>query len=453
MSTVRLLVRASNGNWSGIVPSRLASRTIAALSADPASFEELQAAIRRFVGYPAGSEPLAELVPGDWDTPHDRGIVVLDLVARMIAANTGFGQLSRKGELLWLECEEPGEWDLTEALLPFELAEDWLLSDQPDAWRELANERRETPSLSRFDFRRVLYGRPLYEYVAVRVWDAYREALAAGDLSTGRLSAEQLDASRPWFTPEGYIAEPDDDDPPLDRFDFRGSNAEWAIIKRLHIDWLLTPRTDLREATPREMALAGHNQIAADLEDQSRRWTLLDAEPPAISSDSEAYRYSSFGTHEWVQYYDLVRELLWNSWFRLTASCSESSRFDPAAAVRPMADDRAAYRQAEIERLANRAEEWLDSPCFGPSSRTPREIIERERVRLPEIEKDHHAAFDADCPVCEMLRQSPGPIFWQLDGCHFDDDFAFDLYCESEEEWREKQIDWQRFMDKVKQEE
>jgi len=52
-----------------------------------------------------------------------------------------------------------------------------------------------------------------------------------------------------------------------------------------------------------------------------------------------------------------------------------------------------------------------------------------------------------------MLRQSPGPIFWQLDGCHFDDDFAFDLYCESEEEWREKQIDWQRFMDKVKQEE
>lgn len=446
MSTVRLLVRATDGNWSGIVPSRLASRTIAALSADPASFEELQVAVRRFVGYPAGSEPLAELVPGDWDTPHDRGIVVIDLVARMVAANPGFGQLSRKGELLWLECEEPGEWDLTEALLPFELSEDWLLSNQTDAWRELANERRETPSLGRFDFRRVLYGRPLHEYVAVRVWDAYREALAAGQFSAG-----QLDANRPRFTPEGYIAEPEEDDPPLERFDFRGSNAEWAIIKRLHIDWLLTPRTDLREASPREIALAGHNQIAADLEDQSRRWTLLDAEPPAIASDSEAYRYSSFGTHEWVQYYDLVRELLWNSWFRLTASCSDTSDFDPKAVVRTAAEDRAAYRQAEIERLATRAEEWLDAPCFGPSSRTPREIIERERVRLPEVEKDHHAAFDADCPVCEMLRQSPGPIFWQLDGCHFDDDFAFDLYCESEEEWREKQIDWQRFMAKVKQ--
>jgi hypothetical protein len=97
MSTVRLLVRAADGNWSGIVPSRLASRTIATLSADPTSFEELRVAVRRFVGYPAGSEPLAELVPGDWDTPHDRGIVVLDLVARMVAANAGFGQLSRKG--------------------------------------------------------------------------------------------------------------------------------------------------------------------------------------------------------------------------------------------------------------------------------------------------------------------------------------------------------------------
>jgi hypothetical protein len=448
MSTVRLLVRAIDGNWSGIVPSRLASRAIAALSADPASFEDLQAAVRRFVGYPSGAEPLAELVPGDWDTPHDRGIVVLDLAARLIAADVSFGQLSRKGELLWLECEEPGDWDLTEALLPFELAEDWLLSDQTDTWRELAAQRRETPSLSRFDYRKVLYGRPLYEYVALRVWDTYREALASGQLDAGPLHSN---SSR--FTAEGYLAEPDEDDPPLERFDFRGSNAEWAIIKRLHVDWLLTPRSDLREATPREIALAGHNQIASDLEDQARKWTMLDSQPPAISIDSQAYRFSSFGTHEWVQYYDLVRDLLWNSWFRLIASCSESSDFDRSAAVRPVAEDRAAYRQAEIERLAIRAEEWLDTPCFGPSSRTPREIIERERMRLPEIEKDHHAAFDPDCPVCEMLRQSPSPIFWQLDGCHFDDDFAFDLYCESEEEWREKQIDWQRFIDKVKQEE
>ncbi|MFO0455477.1 MAG: hypothetical protein ACK5Z0_05660 [Planctomycetota bacterium] len=446
MSTVRLLVRAANGNWSGIVPSRLAFRSIASLSADPASFEDLQAAVRRFVGYPPGSEPLAELVPGDWDTPHDRGIVVLDLVARMVVADSSFGQLSREGEIFWLECEEPGEWETTDTQLSFELADDWLLSDQTSSWRELAEERRAVPSLLRFEFRKVLYGRPLYEYVAMRVWDAYREAQ-----NSGRLDRSQPPVSAEGYNSRGQIAEPDEDVPPLERFDFRGSNAEWAIIKQLHIDWLLTPRTDLRENSPREIALAGHNQIAADLEDQSRRWTLLDTEPPAISFDSEAYRYSSFGTHEWVQYYDFVRELLWNSWFRLTASCSESSNFDHEAAVRSGAEDRAAYRQAEISRLAIRAEEWLDIPMYGPDSRTPREIIERERIRLPEIEKDHHAAFDDDCPVCEMLRQSPGPIFWQLDGCHFDDDFAFDHYCESEEEWREKQVDWQRFMAKVKQ--
>ena len=34
---------------------------------------------------------------------------------------------------------------------------------------------------------------------------------------------------------------------------------------------------------------------------------------------------------------------------------------------------------------------------------------------------------------------------------NMDDDFAFDLYCDTEEEWREKQVDWQRFMREVAQ--
>jgi hypothetical protein len=139
----------------------------------------------------------------------------------------------------------------------------------------------------------------------MRVWDAYREAQ-----HSGRLDRSQPPVNAEGYNSRGQIAEPDEDAPPLERFDFRGSNAEWAIIKQLHIDWLLTPATDLRENSPREIALAGHNQIAADLEDQSRRWTLLDTEPPAIS-------------FEWKRIATAASEL--TSGFSITTSSGNSS--------------------------------------------------------------------------------------------------------------------------------
>ena len=149
---------------------------------------------------------------------------------------------------------------------------------------------------------------------------------------------------------------------------------------------------------------------------------------------------------------DLVRQLLWDSWFRLTASCSEATLHPGQGELNSAASDRARFRQSEVERLAAVAEAWLDTPGHAPGGRTPRSIIERERMRLPEVEQDHHAGLEPDCPICEMMRLSPGPIFWCLDGSHFDDDFAFDHHCESPEEWREKQIDWQRFISRVQRE-
>jgi hypothetical protein len=210
----------------------------------------------------------------------------------------------------------------------------------------------------------------------------------------------------------------------------------------------------LAERSPRQWALSDHEHIMNDLEDQTRRWSLLDVEPPGVAPDSVAFRFSPFGTHEWVEYYELVRELLWDSWFRLLATCSESTLPDRARrASFSVAEQRSAWRQAEAARLAARAEEWLDEPKFDLPGRTPRSVIERERCRLPERVPADQMSLEPDCPICEMLARSHQPTFWSQDGCNFDDDYAFDQYSETAEEWREKQVDWQGFAEHFSEQE
>ena len=41
-----------------------------------------------------------------------------------------------------------------------------------------------------------------------------------------------------------------------------------------------------------------------------------------------------------------------------------------------------------------------------------------------------------------MLADMPGPTFWHLDGCNMDNEFAFDIYRVTREEWDAEQRDW-----------
>ncbi|MGH7137540.1 MAG: hypothetical protein ACREHD_17480, partial [Pirellulales bacterium] len=50
----------------------------------------------------------------------------------------------------------------------------------------------------------------------------------------------------------------------------------------------------------------------------------------------------------------------------------------------------------------------------------------------------HDAMIDADCPMCQMMADSLGLMFWHLDGCNMDDEFAFS-YFRTREEWEEQQ--------------
>ncbi len=46
-------------------------------------------------------------------------------------------------------------------------------------------------------------------------------------------------------------------------------------------------------------------------------------------------------------------------------------------------------------------------------------------------------------PCCQMLADLPGPGFWHLDGCNMDDDFAFDIYSATREDWELEHDRWE----------
>src|ERR1700686_2199820 len=97
MSEVRLVVREARRDWSGTIHGSCADRAIAALSADPVTLEELEVATARFAKPIPERRFFANLTPGLRDEPHDAGLVVVDLVARLVASASSYSSAGKDG--------------------------------------------------------------------------------------------------------------------------------------------------------------------------------------------------------------------------------------------------------------------------------------------------------------------------------------------------------------------
>ena len=391
MSEVRLVVREEGQDWSGTIHGSSADRAIAALSADPVTLQELEAAFARFEKPEPNHRFFSNLSPGLCDEPYDAGLVIIDLVARLVVVDSTYSSPGRDGDVQYHngQCA-------TDVWLRYHLAPDWLFSNDQYNWRGLADERRrERAAHPPFDCRGVLYGRPLVEFIA-------RETLAA--------------RARPEMS----------------------TSAAKDVIKEIHAAWLLTPRNDLGGVCPRDVALERRNHLTWDLQDQEENWSRLRRPPPGLDESSIAFRYGGFGTHELVQYYDLVRELLSSCWDRIVELEKTQTPTDGTTSC-TVGD----FLASEVPRLERIRDEWLNRPNPDSYGRTPQSIIDRERARLPELMSSHHAIIDPDCPCCQRMADIPGPGFWHFDGCNMDDDFAFDLSHRTREEWEAEQRKWE----------
>jgi hypothetical protein len=409
MSCIRLNVTDHDRTISGEVHGSIGDAVIAALSAEPETIHELELALARFNKPTGDSSALAWLRSGYNLEPYDAGIVIVDLAARVAAIDSTYSAppeqiaeaprpdltdeiLSEPWRAFLSDNDEQDSFDvkvpeayldqnrpptyqigyhdgeqLTDIHLPYRLPDDWLFVGSVLEYEWLGPERRaERAARESFDARAVLFGKPLSEFVA-------RETLSAPNLDVENLFTE------------------------------------------IHARWLVTPRSDLGGASPREILLAKTDLVDFDLHSRSLQWSFAGECPPPILVNSHAYRFAGFGTHEIVLYYELIRVLL--------SECRERARSVKQISL-----------MDEIGRLEIIKEAWLEMPQEEGCGKAPALIIEYERKRIPLAMSGKEAMVDEDCPVCRAMAEDEGPYFYHLDGCNMDEGFEFSFF-KTQEEW------------------
>ena len=386
MSEVKLNLIDSQTILSGTIHGSVVDSCVAALSAEPETIPELVAALARFIK-PNETNPFAWFKSRTEidERPYDAGIVVIDLASRIIAAESTYSHPQLEGEV-----DYHNGTHATDVRIPFRIPLDWLLVSSIEAhgW---GRERRRLARAPFFDARPVLYGAPLLQFIVESVTPELRSCLRAANSGAEIVSGKECESSD------------------------TGDRHYENLLAKLHAAWLTTTRADLLDRSPRDVMLEKQEFIDFDLHTRSLQWTFLNEGPPCLSRDSFAYRFAGFGTHEWVVYYDLVRDLL-----------KRAVEFD--------------CRQTEtaIKQLERLKTDWLENGLPDYDGRTPANIIENERKRLPEAMSPEQLIIDEDCECCRMIAQEAaqgfGPGFWHLDGSHMEEEFAFSS-CKTVPEW------------------
>jgi hypothetical protein len=374
MSEIKLNLIDAQDILIGTIHGSVADSCVAALSAEPETIAELEAALVRYIRPEAGQRQFASFRSGSEidSQPWDAGFVIIDLAARMVASESSYSDPQPEGEVRYHDGTKS-----TDVSVPYRLPADWLFVNSVDAYRWSCDRRRQQRAENvAFDVRAVLYGSALLEFIA---------KCGVGSLAR---TSEQLDEE----TREALANE----------------------ISSIHATWLMTPREDLQGRSPRQVLLEKQDFIDFDLHTRSLQWTFLGEGPPCLASDSFAYRFAGFGTHEWVVYYDLVRHLLWRA---TELDCRD---LDTA-----------------MSKLQQTMNDWLETGDGEYERKVPAIIIENERKRLPQAMSAAELIIDEDCDLCRMsaleAEMGFGPAFWHLDGSHMDDGFAFSPYVTLEE--------------------
>ncbi|MDQ3172560.1 MAG: hypothetical protein M3Q91_02480 [Acidobacteriota bacterium] len=464
MSEIKLNLTDAQHTISGTIHGSVADACIAALSAEPETITELEAALARY------NKPAGDISPFAWSRKDpeidkeswDAGIVIIDLAARIVASESTHSQPGPQGEVPFHDgvCA-------TDTLIYYRLPDDWLFLDSIDQYDGLRDPRRlERLSTPPLDARAILYGRPLLEFIVRESWLPNHQTAAAsycntsveversltahvgepalagtaGVLSTvaNTLGGQTLVADNSGSTSVGEVENQASDNPDPD-------DTLRQQISLLHARWLMTPRDDLRGQSPRDVLLARQDFIDYDLHTRSMQWSMQGEGPPCLATDSFAYRFAGFGTHEWVIYYDLVRHLLWNARKEERGRLGEGEpRRNPPSEL-----------EQEIARLEKLKTEWLEQPQEEYGGRIPALLIENERIRLPIAMRGHDMVIDDDCPVCQMMANDAElgmeVGFWHLDGSHMDDGFAFSEL-RTRDEWVARRREWEDFTEKFNRE-
>jgi hypothetical protein len=381
---------------------------IPSLCDDPETIEELRRAMRRFLAPDEPVDPFADWSPHECQEPFDAGICIVDLPGRLIVFQSTCSGITRSGRVV---IDESGQESARG--IPYHIGDDWLLTEQLDGWQTIAQERRQARQTSAVcDSRAVLYDQAVPFIV-----QACQAARGGSTDDDGR-----------WNPPANWqwqeLPERAAGTRPITILDG---------IAEIHARWLMTPRQDLNGQTPRQVLLAKREHIDWQLHDRELQWSLFRNRPASLWRKSAAYRCAAFGTHEIIVYYELLRHLLHECWEVIVAAPP---------------DRRALTSDAAIERLRKVQQEWLHTPSQEYFKKSPLQLIECERQRVPLGESGKQAMIDCDCPLCQMMADS-GPVFWHLDTSNMDDDFPFAVFETTREQWEAERHSYNESCDRM----
>lgn len=256
MSEIRINIITSSQTISGTIHGSFGDVIVASLTAEPETIEELEMAIQRFIKRESDWSFFRSFRKFENCEPYDAGLLVFDLVAKVIMAESTYSYYSADGTVRIKT--DSGE----NFMLPYRLSDDWKrVGSMAEFHYAQENGRERLASNPPFDIRKVLFGKPLFEFIISE-----------------------------------YLGDKDSKDEDL--------------FTNIHAKWLMTARNDLRGKTPREILLEKQEFISSDLHSRFLQWSFEKSQPPPLSKDTNAYKFAGFGTNEIVVYYDLVRYLL-----------------------------------------------------------------------------------------------------------------------------------------------
>ena len=432
MSEIKINLLDSQSIVIGTVHGSVGDRLVAALSAEPETIDELQAAFKRFEKserIPASSFYRYKRREID-EEPWDAGILVIDLAARMVFCNSTYSLPGPCGTVDYHDGKS-----CTDFSLGYRLPDDWMFVREIDDYLVLYKDRLELrAAITPLDARAVLYGEPLLNFIIENAANIPSDIRA--DV---RFTSVCCDS------PDGQLeTDASDEDQPVDYPWFDSPTPLSKAIVDIHRRWLMTPREDLHGQSPRQILFGKQDLIDFDLTSRVNQWSFFLEEPPCLSRESYAYRYAGFGTHEWVMYYDMVRYLIRKAVALTLSPPSEAdSTVDVAALV------------TQLEQLKK---QWLNEPRADVDNYIPAEVIDNERRRRPEAMTGRSMVIDEDCPCCKMMGDESeaglGIYFCHFDGCNMEDEFAFS-WCATLEEWEKEQrkrAEWDREWEHKKKE-
>ena len=417
MSELKLNLVDSQKVLCGTTHASIADRAVAALTAEPETIDELKLALTRYERKPPDYDLFCCFHERDHvdEESWDAGLMIIDLSARLVAIESTYSCPSAEGDIHFHDGECANE-----IVIPYRLSEDWSfvhsLGQYIFTHRERVAARAAVPPL---DARRVFYGEPLLKFITDEVL-----LLRAGtNASHG--------AGQNW---KAVDCRADDDWP-----------------SQIHAKWLSTPREDLQQQTPRDILLARQDYIDFDMHTRELQWSFLHEGPPCLPLDSRAYRFAGFGTHEWVIYYDLVRHLICSAFTLLNSSSEEAdeaiTREFSIRGVEPR-ETGGTKVTSTVSRLAQIQRAWLETPNKDYDDRTPANLIESERKRLPIAMSPRDMVVSDDCPICRMMANDMELAhevgFWHLDGSHMDEGFVFSPFV-TLAEWEADRLRWEEF--------